>query len=225
MLRVEDAERLQVRPAAVAGWLLQGKPEGPRALAPAAGPRRPNRVRCTCLLLSRACRGSRWATPAPAGPSRRRAWGRTALHACVLRPTQRRHPASAGICWVRGAKGRRRAVLPVGLGLCQLPQPPLTTHPELSTHAARRPLVGNAVTAPVARWLGERLAAPYQVGVPGAEGSCMVACQHGCNGAPPACRPASHFLAPTRLHFLAPGRLSRLTSSPHPLLCSTSTTE
>ena len=46
--------------------------------------------------------------------------------------------------------------------------------PHLSTQAKRWQLVGNAVSVPVARWLGERLAQPHRLKyILGAKDRCM----------------------------------------------------
>lgn len=44
--------------------------------------------------------------------------------------------------------------------------------------AERWALIGNAVTVPVAKWLGERLMQPYRCNTSTAYDDCMHACMH-----------------------------------------------
>ena len=81
-------------------------------------------------------------------------------------------PASAGTCWVRCAAALLPAKLPRGLdALVELAErfvlqvargDPEDSALSKPTRVCPHP-AGNAVTVPVAKWLGERLANPYQV--------------------------------------------------------------
>lgn len=132
MLRVEDAERLQVGTEALhagssAVCTALCRPEQAVHAALALCPR------CGAYPISAAsrqleppgplvadapaclpvCRAFRRATPAPAGPSRRQVWARTARRGGRATPTP--GPASAGTCWVRCAAAHLPAKLPRGL--------------------------------------------------------------------------------------------------------------